>query len=123
MEVTKPTVTRRFSRTIPALAAALTFIIIFPTTTLAAPLSPLDPASPAVRSIANLHNIILVIATGVCLIVCGLLIASIVRVRRNAPDDPELDDSFRGSVILETIWTVIPVGILLLLLVLTFQAL
>ena len=97
--------------------------VIFPAIALAAPPSPLNPASPAARSIANLHNIILVIATIVFLIVAGLLVYSLIRFRRKSPDDPEPDQSFHGNATLETIWTLIPVGILVVLLVLTFQTL
>jgi cytochrome c oxidase subunit 2 len=94
-----------------------------PTVAWAAPPSPLDPVSPGASSIANLHNTILVIATLVFLIVSGLLIYSLVRFRRRSPDEPEPDQSFHGSAVLETIWTVIPVGILIVILVLTFQTL
>lgn len=98
-------------------------IAVVPAVARAAPPSPLDPASPAASSIANLHNTILVIATLVFLIVSGLLIYSLVRFRRRSPDEPEPDQSFHGSAVLETIWTVIPVGILIGILVLTFQTL
>ena len=98
-------------------------IALFPAIALAAPPSPLDPASPGARSIANLHTTILWIAAAVFAIVCGLLIYSLVRFRRKSADDPEPDQSFHGSAVLETIWTIIPVGILLVILVLTFQTL
>lgn len=96
---------------------------LLPQAALAGPPSPLDPASPAARSIADLHTITLWIATIVFLIVCGLLIYSLVRFRRRSPDEPEPDQSFHGNTTLEVIWTVIPVGILVTLLVLTFQTL
>jgi cytochrome c oxidase subunit II len=86
-----------------------------------APPSLLDPASPAARSIANLHTVTMVIATIVFAIVCGLLIYSLIRFRRKSADDPEPDQSFHGNTTLEVIWTVIPVGILATLLVLTYQ--
>ena len=79
------------------------------------------PASPGARSIANLHATVLWIAAAVFVIVSGLLIYSLVRFRRKSADDPEPDQSFHSSAMLETIWTVIPVGILLVILVLTFQ--
>lgn len=102
------------------LLAAFT-VALFPALALAAPPSPLNPASPAARSIANLHNIILVIATLVFLIVAGLLVYSLIRFRRKSSDDPEPDQSFHSNATLETIWTLIPVGILVVLLVLTLQ--
>ncbi len=103
------------------LAIAVLAFIAVPAVALAAPPSPLNPASPAARSIANLHTIILWIATVVFAIVAFLLIYSIIRFRRKSPDDPEPDQSFHGNATLETIWTIIPVGILVILLVLTFQ--
>lgn len=108
----------KFIRSAAIFAAIL---LLFPAAALAAPPSPLDPASPAARSIANLHTIILWIASAVFAIVCILLLYAIVKFRRRSPEDPEPDQSFHGSAVLETIWTIIPVGILLVLLVLTFQ--
>ncbi|MBI1882000.1 MAG: hypothetical protein HYR94_27810 [Chloroflexi bacterium] len=81
------------------------------------------PPSPAARSIANLHAITLVIATIVFLTVCSLLIYSLVRFRRKSANGPEPDQSFHGNTTLEVIWTAIPVGILAILLVLTYQTL
>lgn len=112
---------QRSTKAIRALFFALIALALLPLATFAAPPSPLDPASPAARSIANLHTIVLWIATVVFVIVCGLLIYAMVRFRRKSEDDPEPDQSFHGSVVLETIWTVIPVAILLVVLVLTFQ--
>lgn len=65
--------------------------------------------------------ITLVIAAIVFMIVCSLLIYSLVRFRRRSPTDPEPERSFQGNTTLELIWTIIPVGILVTLLVLTFQ--
>ena len=96
-------------------------IAVFPVVALAQSPSPLNPASPAARSIASLHNVILWIATIVFLIVCALLAYSLVKFRRRSEDDPEPDQSFHGNATLETIWTLIPVGILVVLLILTFQ--
>jgi cytochrome c oxidase subunit 2 len=96
---------------------------LLPGVALAAPPSPLDPASPAAQSIANLHTITLWIASIVFLIVCTLLIYSLIRFRRKSADEPEPDQSFHGNTTLEVIWTIIPVGILVTLLVLTYQTL
>ncbi|MDX1520396.1 MAG: cytochrome c oxidase subunit II [Anaerolineae bacterium] len=114
---------KRFNRLLRYGTVALISFILFPITALAAPPSPLNPASPAARSIANLHTIVLWIATLVFVIVCGLLFYAIIKFRRKSDDDPEPDQSFHGNVVLETIWTIIPVGILIVLLVLTFQVL
>ena len=96
-------------------------LAILPAVAWAAPPSPLDPASPAARSIANLYDIIMVIATIVFAIVAALLVYALVRFRRRSADEPEPDQSFHGNATLETVWTIIPVGILVVLLVLTFQ--
>jgi cytochrome c oxidase subunit 2 len=96
-------------------------VVLFPAIALAAPPSPLDPASPGARSIATLHNVVFVIATIVFAVVAGLLIYSLIRFRRRSADEPEPDQSLHGNATLETIWTLIPVGILVVLLVLTFQ--
>ena len=61
------------------------------------------------------------IATVVFAIVAALLIYSLIRFRRKSENDPEPDQSFHGNATLETIWTIIPVGILVVLMVLTFQ--
>jgi cytochrome c oxidase subunit 2 len=111
------------SKVVRSLVFSGLMLLWLPVIALAAPPSPLNPASPAARSIANLHNIALVIATIVFLIVLGLLGYSLIRFRRRSADDPEPDQSFHGSATLETIWTIIPVGILVVLLVLTFQTL
>jgi cytochrome c oxidase subunit 2 len=112
---------KRLLKAVRYTAIGLITVVLFPAMALAAPPSPLNPASPATRSIANLHTIVLWIASLVFAIVCGLLLYSIVRFRRKSEDDPEPDQSFHGSALLETIWTIVPVGILLALLVLTFQ--
>ncbi len=111
----------RLFRSIRYIALMIATAVLFPAIAMAAPPSPLDPASPAARSIANLHTILLWFATVVFLIVCALLLYSIVRFRRKSEDDPEPDQSFHGNALLETIWTIVPVGILLVLLVFTFQ--
>ena len=112
---------KRTFRTVRLAAMFGLVMALFPAVALAAPPSPLDPASPGAESIANLHTTILWIAAAVFLIVCGLLIYSLVRFRRKSADEPEPDQSFHGNAMLETIWTIIPVGILLVILVLTFQ--
>ena len=89
----------------------------------AAPHAPLDPASPAVRSLVNLHAITLVIVTIIFVIVCGLLVYSLVRVRRKVTNHLQPDGTSHGNIALEVVWTVIPVGILAILLVLTYQTL
>lgn len=72
--------------------------------------------------IANLPYIIFWTAAAIFLIACTLLSYSLIRFERNSAIDAEPEQSFRRHGLLETIWTVIPVGILMLLLILTFQA-
>ena len=93
---------------------------VFPAMVAAQSPSPLDPASPAAASIANLHNIIFWIAVAVFLVVLALLVYAMVKFRRKGEDD-EPDQDFHGSATLEAIWTLIPVGILVVLMVLTLQ--
>jgi cytochrome c oxidase subunit 2 len=112
---------KNFIRLIKVVVLTSLTMVIFPAVALAFPPSPLDPASPAARSVANLHNVILVIAVIVFAVVCALLTYSLVKFRRKSDDDPEPDQDFHGSATLETIWTIIPVGILVVLMVLTFQ--
>ncbi|MBE7474720.1 MAG: cytochrome c oxidase subunit II [Anaerolineae bacterium] len=123
MRSIKPVQFKRMLKAISYLSLLGTLLGLLPAVALAAPPSPLDPASPAARSIANLHTITLIVATLVFLIVCGLLIYSLVRFRRKSANDPEPDQSFHGNTTLEVIWTIIPVGILATLLVLTYQTL
>ncbi len=118
MDFNKPT---QFVKTVGFTALLGVWLGLFPAIALAAPPSPLDPAGPAARAIADLHNITMVIATIVFLIVCALLVYSLVRFRRKSDNDPEPDQNFHGNTTLEVIWTIIPVGILITLLVLTFQ--
>lgn len=123
MHLMRPFLLKRVLRTIRYVSIFSALIGLAPAVALAAPPSPLNPASPGAESIANLHTITLAIATIVFLIVCALLIYSLIRFRRKSADDPEPDQSFHGNTTLEVIWTIIPVGILATLLVLTYQTL
>ena len=70
---------------------------------------------------AILPDIVLWLAIVVCAVVCTLLVYSLVRFQRKSADDPDLEQSFQSNATLETIWTIIPVGILVVLIVLTLQ--
>ena len=72
-------------------------------------------------SLANLHDTIFWSAAVVFLIASTLLSYSLVRVQRKPAGDTESDQDFHGNIVLEIIWTLIPVGILMALLILTFQ--
>lgn len=71
--------------------------------------------------IANLPDIIFWIAATIFLIVCTLLSYSLIRSRHRSADDVETEQNLHRNGVLEMIWTLIPVGILILLLILTFQ--
>ena len=71
--------------------------------------------------ITNLPYIIFWIAAAVFLIACTLLSYSLVRSPRRSAGDAEPEQNFHGSGVLEMIWTLIPVGILAVLLLLTYQ--
>jgi cytochrome c oxidase subunit 2 len=122
MNLTESKIFKRILNTVQYIIIPVLSMMIFPVIALAAPPSPLDPASPAARSIANLHNIALTIATLVFAIVCSLLIYALIRYRRKSTEEAE-PEQIHGNATLETIWTLIPVGILVVLLVLTFQSL
>jgi heme/copper-type cytochrome/quinol oxidase subunit 2 len=65
---------------------------------------------------------ILWLAAGISVVVCGLLAASLIKAQRNSARQADPDQNYQNSPILEIIWTFIPVGLLLLILVLTFEA-
>lgn len=63
----------------------------------------------------TLDNVILWTTTIVLLITGGLIVLSLMRLQRQSPAD-------KNHSALDLIWTLIPIGILVLLLVLTYQA-
>lgn len=65
---------------------------------------------------------ILWLAAGISVIVCGLLVTSLIKAQRNSARQSDPDQNYQNSPILEIIWTFIPLGLLLLILVLTFEA-
>ncbi len=66
------------------------------------------------QTITNLHIAILWSAVAIFFIVNGLLIYALERLRRKSVT------GLGNSPVLETIWTLVPAGILILLLALTF---
>ena len=70
---------------------------------------------------ANLPYIIFWVAAAAFLIACTLLSYSLIRSQRRSAGDTEPEQNYRSKGFLELIWTLIPVGILMLLLILTFQ--
>jgi cytochrome c oxidase subunit 2 len=76
-----------------------------------------EPNSPQARAIEHLFYFDLLIAVVIFLTVAGLVSYAVLKFRRRVhPGDPYQDP---GNPKLETLWTVIPAAILLVLLVLT----
>lgn len=71
--------------------------------------------------IANLPYIIFWIAAVVFLIASTLLSYSLIRSQHKSAGDTESEQSFHRNGLLEAVWTFIPVGILVVLLILTYQ--
>jgi heme/copper-type cytochrome/quinol oxidase subunit 2 len=69
----------------------------------------------------NLSDIIFWIAVVILTIASTLLSFSLIRVQRQSTDNPKSKQNFRDPTMLGIIWTLIPVGILVALLILTFQ--
>lgn len=70
---------------------------------------------------ANLPYVIFWIAAAIFLIACTLLSYSLIRSQHHSAGKAEPKQNFHSNGLLELIWTLIPVGILVLLLILTFQ--
>lgn len=110
----------------PRMVALITMLLaalILPSAALAAPNGPpsaLDPASEAAAAIANLHNIVLIIAVVIFVIVEGLLLITAFRFRRKPKDTGE-GAQIHGNTRLEIAWTVAPALIVITLFVLTVR--
>jgi|GEM_PF-2689844 len=72
--------------------------------------------------LTNLPYIIFWIATAIFFIACTLLSYSLIRSQRHSANETETEENFKSNGILELIWTLIPVGILVMLLLLTYQS-
>lgn len=79
-----------------------------------------DPASPTNERIIEFHNMLLWIITGTVIFVLLLLIWVTIRYNRKANPTPE---KFSHNVLVEIIWTVIPVVILIVIAVPSFKLL
>src|SRR6266404_8733028 len=77
-------------------------------------LSIFDPASPSAESIRSLFILVLAITGAIFLLVEGVLLYSIVRFRRAAPETTEPPQVY-GSMPIEIAWTVAPALIVFLL--------
>lgn len=70
------------------------------------PYNTLDPAGPVAQKQADLYWMVFWIATGVFVLVEGLLVVALIRFRRRSPDD--VPRQIHGNTRLEIIWTILP---------------
>ena len=77
-------------------------------------------ASPVMREITDFHNVLLVIAVLICLVVLGLMIYVVVRFNEKANPTPS---KTTHNTIVEVLWTAIPVLILVIIAVPSFKLL
>lgn len=77
-----------------------------------------SPASPVATQIASLHNLVMIIITGITLFVAGLL--GYVNWRFSAKRNPTPSQTSHNTV-LEVAWTVIPVLILVIIAIPSFR--
>ena len=77
-------------------------------------LSIFNPASPPAESIRSLFVLVLAVTAAIFLVVEGVLLYSIVRFRRSAPDGHEPPQVY-GSMPIEIAWTAAPMLIVFLL--------
>ena len=79
-----------------------------------------DPAGSIAEKATSLHNMLLVIITVISLFVLGLLVYVCVRFRASANPKPSKTSH---NTIIEILWTVVPVLILVVIAVPSFQLL
>ncbi|QDZ39057.1 cytochrome c oxidase subunit II [Euhalothece natronophila Z-M001] len=77
-------------------------------------------ASPEAEAVDGIFKLMMTIATGLFLLVEGVLIYSVIRFRRKAGDDSD-GPPIEGNVSLEILWTAIPTVIVLILSVYSFD--
>ncbi len=88
-----------------------------------------DALSPLALPVAlfwatGLQSLILWVATAVLIIASGLLVYSLLKIKKQpAPTADTNQDVDKSSPWLDAIWTVVPIIILAVLLLLTYQAL
>lgn len=97
-------------------------MVMVPGGALAASASPLGVAAQSAPSTLNFNAAMLWVATIIFVIVNGLLVYSLIRFRRKSAEAGS-NQNIHHNGLLEAIWILIPVGILVALLLLTFQAL
>jgi len=97
---------------------------VFPASVFAEPSGPpsaLSSASPASAAITDLHNVVLLIAGAIFVIVEGLILTAAFRFRRRKGDTSE-PEQIHGNTRLEIAWTVAPALIVVAVFVLTIRA-
>ena len=77
-------------------------------------------ASPVMREITDFHNLLLVIAVLICLVVLGLMFYVVVRFNEKANPTPS---KTTHNTIIEVLWTALPVLILVIIAVPSFKLL
>jgi len=107
-----------------SLMAVLLLALALPASVFAEPDGPpsaLQPASPISAAILDLHNIVLIIAVVIFLVVEGLLLVAAFRFRRRPKDTGE-PPQIHGNRQLELAWTIVPGVIVFALFVLSARA-
>ena len=84
-------------------------------------LTPPPPATEQAEQVNNLYLLIFGIAIVIFVAVEGLILWSVIRYRRR--DDDRLPSQFHGNTMLEVIWTAIPTLIVIIIFVLSLDAL
>lgn len=79
-----------------------------------------DPASPSAERIQAFHDMLVYIISGICLFVLALLIIVIVRYNRRVNPEPS---KTTHNVLLEVLWTALPVVILIIIAIPSFKLL
>ena len=79
-----------------------------------------EPASPVMQTIYDMHNFVLIMMTAITIFVLILLIYVSIRFRKSVNPKPS---KRTHNVILETLWTAIPVVILIVMAVPSFKLL
>ena len=77
-------------------------------------------ASPEAEAVDGIFQVMMTVATGLFLLVEGILIYSVIRFRRKPGDDSDGPPT-EGNVSLEILWTAIPTVIVLILSVYSFD--
>jgi len=80
----------------------------------------LEAATPIMEQVIDLHNLLLIVSAGICLLVGGLLAWVMIRYNRRKNPNPS---RVSHNTPLEIIWTTVPVLILILIAVPSFRLL